>query len=222
MSVTHTQIDPMAALMAADQAVEKTDSDKETVRVHMTSSLEDAVEKHRKAKDHQNAAKALLSQSGRVLKSEVQGIYDEEYARNPEVKQFAFQGKDHTTWINVRENGYPKFTDELLEAVKEATSQGFVDKHVGTHYSATIHFSKVPNGKEEEVAQYLMGINFLIYGEKWELGNKAQPSLVEVSKETKAKSTFHQGRMTELDDTEQMLVNEVLPVPLAFSGKRSK
>ena len=40
-----------------------------------------------------------------------------------------------------------------------------------------------------------------------------------MKKETKPLSTFHQARFTELDDTESMLLDDLVPQPVAFSGK---
>ena len=208
----------MAALMGASAVEVKEENTKEIIRVPMTEALSEAVAKHRKSKEYKDAAKALDDQAGKKLKEYGRGHGSQDFKSNPQVKQYAFETPDHTAWINLRPNGYGKMSDGMVEEVKGATSDEFVKKHVGIHISGTINFSQIPAGKQNEVAAHLMALNHVVYGPAWEPTN-AQPSLVAMKKETKPLSTFHQARFTELDDTESMLLDDLVPQPVAFSGK---
>jgi|11_taG_2_1085331.scaffolds.fasta_scaffold13158_5 hypothetical protein len=111
---------------------------------------------------------------------------------------------DHTTTINVREQGYGSFDDGTLDDIKGLLGDSFPDTYITTHVEAKVDFSLVPTDKQEAVIALLSQVNEFVGTEviNWEIKNKPN-------------SMFHQAR-TELTEEQDRKLNEILPISLAF------
>ena len=123
-------------------------------------------------------------------------------------KQFKFTanvaGTEHTTTVNVRENGYSTFDDSTLDKVKAITGEQFVASHITRKVSAEVDFSLVPTDKQDEIAAHLLAVNTM-------LGT----DVVGVNVENRVQSTFHEAR-TSLTEEQDIALNKLVPITCAF------
>lgn len=134
-------------------------------------------------------------------------------------KQFAFVTDSYTAWINTRPNGYGKLGPGMIEDITNIDES--ISAHIKTRTSVALKWGSIPDDKQGEAVKFLMEINKLVYGEKWQPSAK-QPSLIEVTKVTHAKKdSFYRHQFT-LAKTKMRRFQELLPIPFAISSKNGR
>ncbi len=129
---------------------------------------------------------------------------DVELGRAAKIGDIIVDIHDHTTTVNVRENGYRAFDDNVLEQVTAIVGQQFVDSYITTHIEGKVDFSLVSQDKHDDVAALLGNINEFCGADviEWEITNKPN-------------SSFHVARAS-LTTEQDAKLNDVVPMTLAF------
>ena len=134
-------------------------------------------------------------------------------------KQFAFVGDDYTAWINTRPNGYGKLTEGMVNDLAKIDPS--VKEHIKVSTSISVKWGSIPDDKQGEVATYLYGLNKIVYGEDW-TPSKQLPSLVEVKKDTKAKTDSFYSNQFKMAADAMKKFQELLPIPFSISSKNGR
>jgi hypothetical protein len=123
-------------------------------------------------------------------------------------KQFKLHGnvlgKDHTTTINVRENGYRALTSDQVARITAITGEQWVQANITKRTEASIDFTLVPADKQNAVAKHLLETNMI-----------AGASVVSVETKHVPKSSYH-GARTELSEENDALLEKINPMSCAF------
>jgi hypothetical protein len=207
---------------AQAESGESEESSEEIMRIQASENHElmDAVFEMETGKSYKDEGERMIKNAKEVLSNRAREELNKLRGTEKELpKQFAFATETYTAWINTRPNGYGVMTAGMVDDLVKIDES--IKDHIKVTTGISVKWGSIPEDKQGEVGRYLMGLNKIVYGEQWK-PSKAQPTLVVVTKERKAKTDSFYSNQFCMDNDKMLRMQELLPVPFAIASKTGR
>ncbi len=176
------------------------------IEVSESDEMHQLMTEHMQAKMYKAEQEKAMGRARRLYQIVRQMIMGNRAQDRP--KQFKLHGmimgKDHTTTINVKENGYRALTSDQIARITAITGEQWVQANITKRTEASVDFTLVPADKQDAVARHLLETNMI-----------AGASVVSVETKHVPKSSYH-GARTELAEETDAQLEKINPMSCAF------